>query len=84
MNKIYKIGEIVKNGDFEVIVNLVEIMKFVGLFFVLINVKGIFVVVDVMIKNKGKEVLIIDSFMFKLKFGDKIFEVDNIGLMFVN
>lgn len=80
-NKIHKIGETVKNGDLEVTVNSVETMKSVGPSLAPTNAKGIFVVADVTIKNKGKEALTIDSSMLKLKSGDKTFEADNTGSM---
>ncbi len=83
-NKTHKIGETVKNGDLEVTVNSVETMKSVGPSLAPTNAKGIFVVADVTIKNKGKEALTIDSSMFKLKSGDKTFEADNTGSMSAN
>ncbi|OZG89141.1 hypothetical protein BG725_12345 [Staphylococcus aureus] len=76
--------ETVKNGDLEVTVNSVETMKSVGPSLAPTNAKGIFVVADVTIKNKGKEALTIDSSMFKLKSGDKTFEADNTGSMSAN
>lgn len=83
-NKTHKIGETVKNGDLEVTVNSVETMKSVGPSLAPTNAKGIFVVADVTIKNKGKEALTIDSSMFKLKSGDKTFEAENTGSMSAN
>ncbi|QOY77803.1 DUF4352 domain-containing protein [Staphylococcus aureus] len=83
-NKTHRIGETVKNGDLEVTVNSVETMKSVGPSLAPTNAKGIFVVADVTIKNKGKEALTIDSSMFKLKSGDKTFEADNTGSMSAN
>ncbi len=59
-------------------------MKSVGPSLAPTNAKGIFVVADVTIKNKGKEALTIDSSMFKLKSGDKTFEADNTGSMSAN
>ncbi|SUK53764.1 Telomeric repeat-binding factor 2 [Staphylococcus aureus] len=83
-NKPIKSVKLLKIGDLEVTVNSVETMKSVGPSLAPTNAKGIFVVADVTIKNKGKEALTIDSSMFKLKSGDKTFEADNTGSMSAN
>ncbi|ARJ14882.1 Telomeric repeat-binding factor 2 [Staphylococcus lugdunensis] len=78
-NKTYKVGETAKNGDLEVTINSVENTKQVGPSVAPTNAKGTFVVVNVKVKNKGKDALTIDSNMFKLQSGDKSLEADASG-----
>ncbi|MBY7665036.1 MULTISPECIES: DUF4352 domain-containing protein [Staphylococcus] len=83
-NKTYKMGETAKNGDLEVQVNSVETANQVGPSVAPSYPKNSYVVVDVSIKNKGKESLTIDSNMFKLKSDDKTFDADSAGSLAAN
>jgi hypothetical protein len=46
--------------------------------------KGKYLVLDVTVKNEGKESLMVDSSLFKLKSGDTVYEADSTASMYAN
>lgn len=74
--KVAGIGEVVKVGDAEFIVNSTSTAKNVGGQFGS-NAQGTYLLVNVTVKNVGNEAITTDTSFFKLKAGEKTYEADS-------
>lgn len=80
----YGIGDVVKVGDFEYTIHGFEQASVVGPEYLTTEAKGVFVVVDLTVKNVGNESVMMDSSYFQLKNGEKTFDADSTATMSVN
>ena len=83
-DKAYKVGQTAKNGDLEVTVKSASKTKQVGPSITPTTAKGTYIVVDVKIKNKGKEALTVDSTMFELLSEGKTLKADGTASVMAN
>ncbi|MCY1589832.1 DUF4352 domain-containing protein [Staphylococcus pettenkoferi] len=83
-DKAYKVGQTAKNGDLEVTVKSASKSKQVGPSITPTTAKGTYIVVDVKIKNKGKEALTVDSTMFELLSEGKTLKADGTASVMAN
>lgn len=81
--KVAGIGEVVKVGDVEFIVNGTSTSKNVGGEYGE-NAQGTFLLVDVEVKNVGTEAITTDTSFFTLKSGEKTFDADAGASIFAN
>ncbi|KGL45736.1 DUF4352 domain-containing protein [Listeria newyorkensis] len=75
--KEYKIGDVVKVGDMEYIVESKETTKQVGPSILPTEAKDTFLIINLKVKNNGNEKVTIDSSFFTLLRGDKKYEADS-------
>lgn len=78
--KVASIGEVVKVGNVEFTVNKTSTAKNVGGEYGS-NSQGTYLLVDVTVKNVGKEAITTDTSFFKLLSGDKTYEADSTASM---
>lgn len=81
--KMGKVGEPLKIGDVEYTIKSTKETSTVGSEYFNQKAKGVYILVDVKIKNNGNEALDIASSYFKLKLGDKEFETDTSAEMYL-
>ncbi|WP_277679709.1 DUF4352 domain-containing protein [Gracilibacillus dipsosauri] len=81
--KVAGIGEAVKVGDVIFTVHGKSTADNVGGEFG-DNAQGIYLIVDVSVKNDGKEAITTDTSFFKLKVGDTEYEADSSASIFAN
>ncbi|WP_042454480.1 DUF4352 domain-containing protein [Neobacillus dielmonensis] len=81
--KTYGIGEPVKVGDVVFTVNDKSSAKNVGGQYGA-NASGTFLILDVTVRNEGKEALTVDSSFFKLYQGDTEYEASTDGTIYAN
>jgi hypothetical protein len=81
--KMAGIGETIKVGDVAFTVHGTSTAKNVGGEFGS-NAQGTFLVVDVSVKNEGKEAITTDSSFFKLKVGDVEYEASGEASIYAN
>lgn len=75
--KSYHIGDVVRVGDVEYIVNGIEQSDTMGDQYLNTSAQNHFMIVDVTITNKGNEALGVSSDYLKLKNGDKVYDASS-------
>jgi len=81
--KVAGIGEVVKVGDVEFIVNGTSTAKSVGGQFGK-SAQGTYLLLDVTVKNVGNEAITTDASFFQLKAGEKTFDADSSAGIYAN
>lgn len=82
--KEYKVGDTVKVGNMSYVVNATDTAKQVGPSILPENASGEYLVLDVIVKNGGKEAVTVDSSFFKLKQDDTTYEADDAASLSAN
>lgn len=81
--KVYKVKDVVPVGDVEYVVNEVSSSNRIGDEYVGIDAKNVFYIVDVTIKNNGTEALTVSDSYFHLVSGEKTYNADSYGAMYL-
>ena len=79
----YKIGDTVKVGNVEYVVNSISSSKTYGNQYLFAEANDMFLIVNVSVKNCGNESLDVFSDFFKLKNGEKTYECDSGNSIYV-
>lgn len=82
--EVASIGEAVKVGDVVFTVHGKETAKTIGDQYVSQDAQGTYLILDVTVKNEGKEAITTDSSFFKLKTGETTYESDGTADMYIN
>lgn len=80
----YKIGDVVQLGDIQYTIHGVEQASTIGSEYVNTEANGVFLVVDLTVKNIGNESAMVTSSFFKLKNGEKTFDADSSAMIYIN
>ncbi|MGE6488784.1 DUF4352 domain-containing protein [Paenisporosarcina sp. NPDC076898] len=81
--KVAGVGEVVKVGDVEFIVNSTSTAKSVGGEYGEKS-QGTYLLINVSVKNVGTEAITTDSSFFQLKSGEKTFDADSTAAIYAN
>lgn len=79
-----RVGDSVSVGTMEYIVNGIETADTVGPEFLNAEANGVFLIVDLTVKNNGNEAVFVDSSFFKLVDGEKTFDADSVSSAYAN
>lgn len=83
-SKTYGIGQVVKVGDVEYTVNSVTQATTVGTDFLGDTAQGVYLLVDITVKNNGNKALDVSNDFFKIYQGDKEFTSDSGASLYAN
>lgn len=81
--KEYGIGEIVKVGKVDYLVNQVEVTKKIGSEYLNTTAKDTFLIIDLSITNNEKEALSVSDNFFKLLNGENEYSTDTTGAIYL-
>lgn len=81
--KTYGIGETVKVGDIEYTVNSINSQKTVGTEYLNTKAQETFLVINLTLKNNGKDAIDVSDSFFKLKRDDKEYETNSEGNIYL-
>lgn len=79
----YDIGETVKVGDVEYTVNSINSQKTVGTEYLNTDAQETFLVINLTLKNNGKDAIDVSDSFFKLKRDDKEYETNSEGNIYL-
>lgn len=82
--KQYGIGEVVKVGKVDYLINSVEVTKQIGGEYVNTTAKDTFLIIDISITNNEKEALNVADSFFKLFNGENEYSSDSTGAIYLN
>ncbi len=82
--EVVGMGEAIKVGDVVFTVHGKETAKTIGDQYVGQDAQGTYLILDVTVKNEGKEAITTDSSFFKLKAGESTYDSDGTADMYIN